>query len=53
MQSEAIRKYRDLLEQGMTPSQAAAHVKIELGVKLPDTWRLMIEQGRPLPRDTF
>lgn len=53
MEADAVRKYRDLIEQGMSPSQAAAHVKIEFGVEIPQNIALMIEQGRPLPEDTF
>ena len=53
MESEAVRMYRDLIEQGMSPAQAAAHVQIQTGVKLSDNVRLMIEQHRPIPEDTF
>lgn len=53
MEAEAVRKYRDLIEQGMSPSQANAHVKIEYGVEIPQNVALMIEQHRPLPGDTF
>lgn len=34
----ALRKYRDLIEQGLSPSEAKAHVEREFDVTLTETW---------------
>jgi hypothetical protein len=50
---EALHRYRDLLEQGCTPSEAQEHVESEHGCRIPEHWARLVEQHRPLPRETF
>lgn len=52
LRNEAFEKYRDLIEQGASPSSAAAHVQIVYGIELSETWRELAERG-PLPTETF
>lgn len=44
MTDEAIDHYRDLIEQGLPRSSAAAHIQIVYGEKLSDTWCELIER---------
>lgn len=48
----AMDAYRELIEQGFSPSNAAAHVKIVYDVELTEAQRVLAERG-PLPAETF
>lgn len=45
MQLEALRKYRELIEQGLAPSEAKDHVKRIYDITISDTWAALALRG--------
>lgn len=52
MESEALNRYRDLIQQGESPACAKARVQIEFGIILSSTWQALAERG-PLATETW
>lgn len=47
LDDKAVAIYRDLIEQGLARSQAQAHIHIVFGVRLSETFCVLIERGFP------